>query len=869
MKQKTGIIAFLLGGLLIGCPIYAAEQVSDRLEEVQVSLTQAEEGQGSETYAEEAQGSMNYAEEAQGSMTYAEEAQGSETYAEEAQGSETYAEEAQGSETYVEEAQGSETYAEEAQGSETYAEEAQGSETYAEEAQGSMTYAEEAQGSETYAEESQGSLTQPEESLQENQLRSEEVWISPSVSEEYVEEPAGENQPRPIVEGIAIDEVHFPDNLFRKYIVENCDRNKDDLLAPEEIRRTVKIVLKEKRMGFVSLKGIEYFTSLTELHFEGRLGTLSELDVSQNTALRTLYLQGAGLVKLDLSQNQHLKSLACMKMPGELAAGLNISSNEKLESLNFHVVNPVKTLDLTNNTALKALSVKLEINEKATNNFDSLNISRNTKLQNLYICILTGGEITASDIKFRSLVLDYNQKLKRIELRGLPVIALDLRHNLLLEELICRDSKITELNLSRNRELRSLDCRDNGLKELNLSNNLYLEKLICGGNHIGWLDISANKKLKLFLPDERRTVTGFLIGENNRVYLKEAHLDITNYPELEQKGIFGLENMKLEGETLIIEDSAKEASYQYDCGNGRSMKVVVVIDADEYTTTNYKIVFVGNGADSGEMEPLAGCERDLGYAFPVNTLRREGYSFVGWNTRADGTGITYHDQAVVRNLAAENETEVYVYAQWEKDVVVETEISEKEFIFTDVEKIPGNWKYESVSYVYNRGFMGVIGGTQEFRPDQPVTRTMFATILYRIAGSPKVSFRNRFTDVQRGKWYSDGVYWVSNRGICSGYSDGSFGLHKNITREQMAKMLFLFAKTQGYDVSQRASLDSFSDGESVNHWATSSMQWAVEMGIISGKPNEDGTSRLAPQSEVSRVECARMLMMFSVAFLHK
>ena len=83
MKQKTGIIAFLLGGLLIGCPIYAAEQVSDRLEEVQVSLTQAEEAQGSETYAEEVQGSETYAEEAQGSETYAEESQGSLTQPEE------------------------------------------------------------------------------------------------------------------------------------------------------------------------------------------------------------------------------------------------------------------------------------------------------------------------------------------------------------------------------------------------------------------------------------------------------------------------------------------------------------------------------------------------------------------------------------------------------------------------------------------------------------------------------------------------------------------------------------------------------------------------------------------------------------------
>ncbi|MGN0330377.1 MAG: S-layer homology domain-containing protein [Kineothrix sp.] len=681
---------------------------------------------------------------------------------------------------------------------------------------------------------------------------------------EQTEEP-----PSPDTEGVPIDEISFPDPLFRTHISENCDWDRDGILSAGEIEGTTELTLQERRSGFESVKGIEYFSALKSFRFEGWFSTLAELDLSRNTALETLYLHCAGLTELDLSKNKNLRSLTCSNMPGGLAEGLDISRNDRLESLDFYVVDPVKPLDISRNTSLKYLSVELDIYEEETNNFDRLDVSKNTELEELYFCIRTGREVAPGDLALRSLVLDHNKKLKAIELRGVPVIALDLRHNLLLEKLVCRNSSITELDVSRNGELRVLDCRDNALKELDVSRNLYLEKLVCGGNHIGWLDLSANKNLRLFLAEEVMTESGFPMGEGNQVYIREPRLDLSNYPELDKKGMSELENLRLEGENLVVEDPSREAGYRYDCGGGRTMKVAVAVDADRNTATNYKILFSGNGADSGEMEALAGCRRDRAYIFPANGFSRAGYSFSGWNTRADGRGQTYSDQATVRNLAAESQTEVYVYAQWEKDTAAKPVIPEKEFIFKDVKVIPGNWKYESVKYVYNRSFMGPVGGSLQFQPDSPLTRTMFATVIYRMEGSPKVSFRNRFTDVERGKWYSDAVYWASNKGIVHGYSDGSYGINKNITREQIAKMLYLFAQSRDYDVSGRASLDGFTDSEKVSGWAVSYMKWAVKMGMISGKPNKDGTYRLDPGGEASRAECAKMLKMFSVAFFDK
>ena len=84
----------------------------------------------------------------------------------------------------------------------------------------------------------------------------------------------------------------------------------------------------------------------------------------------------------------------------------------------------------------------------------------------------------------------------------------------------------------------------------------------------------------------------------------------------------------------------------------------------------------------------------------------------------------------------------------------------------------------------------------------------------------------------------------------------------NITREQIAKMLYLYGKSQGYDVSGVSSLDSFTDKDTVSGWAVDYMQWAVNAQMISGKPNGDGTFRLDPKGQATRAECAKMLMMF-------
>lgn len=187
--------------------------------------------------------------------------------------------------------------------------------------------------------------------------------------------------------------------------------------------------------------------------------------------------------------------------------------------------------------------------------------------------------------------------------------------------------------------------------------------------------------------------------------------------------------------------------------------------------------------------------------------------------------------------------------------------------FSDVPVASGNWRYDSVKFVYDNGVMNGISGTDRFAPDEPLTRGMFATVLYRIAGEPDVDFENRFSDVSDGRYYSKAVIWAYSRGIVQGIGGGKlFGTEEYITREQIAKMLYEFGRVQGCAMGESADLGEFPDNGDVSGWAVDYMKWAVGSGMINGK-NIDGSHYLDPKGNATRVECAAMLTRFMKKYL--
>ena len=167
-----------------------------------------------------------------------------------------------------------------------------------------------------------------------------------------------------------------------------------------------------------------------------------------------------------------------------------------------------------------------------------------------------------------------------------------------------------------------------------------------------------------------------------------------------------------------------------------------------------------------------------------------------------------------------------------------------------------DWFYKAVMYVSENGLMSGVDA-ENFGPSWNTTRGMITTILWRMEGKP-VAGAVPFTDVNADMYYADAIAWAAENGIVSGYGD-TFGPDDNITREQMASILYRYAqfKGDGFDGLWAFRLD-FSDVAGLSDYAYEPMCWCVMNGIISG--NGDGT--LNPDGYAQRAHAAQMLMKF-------
>ena len=146
-----------------------------------------------------------------------------------------------------------------------------------------------------------------------------------------------------------------------------------------------------------------------------------------------------------------------------------------------------------------------------------------------------------------------------------------------------------------------------------------------------------------------------------------------------------------------------------------------------------------------------------------------------------------------------------------------------------------------------------------FGPYGQLSRAQFALILYRIAGTPETETEKTFKDITGDEWYGPAVLWAAEAGVVNGYENGNFGPVDNITREQMALMMYRYANYLEKDTTNEGDYSSFADAESVSGFAAEAMKWAVDKGIITGK--ENGT-KIDPQGNTARCEAAAIIQRF-------
>ena len=172
-----------------------------------------------------------------------------------------------------------------------------------------------------------------------------------------------------------------------------------------------------------------------------------------------------------------------------------------------------------------------------------------------------------------------------------------------------------------------------------------------------------------------------------------------------------------------------------------------------------------------------------------------------------------------------------------------------------------DWFREAVDWAVDNNVFNGVSGTQ-FAPEQPMTREMFATVLWRTHGSPELEGLNPFRDVPADSWYTDAVCWASENGLITGYGGGLFGSGDLVTREQIAAILFrdtMRDPDRTELAAVRGELDTFEDRGEISVWAAEAMSWATGTRLINGM----GGGRLAPKGLATRAQAAQIMMNYS------
>ena len=265
-------------------------------------------------------------------------------------------------------------------------------------------------------------------------------------------------------------------------------------------------------------------------------------------------------------------------------------------------------------------------------------------------------------------------------------------------------------------------------------------------------------------------------------------------------------------------------------------------------TTRYTISFDTNGGSKLSNQTVT---RNSVIKEPT-TPTKDGFEFAGWYT--DKELKTKYD------FTSKVTKSITLYAKWTKN---ETDPSSKpadpewKNPFTDVKE--NDWFFDNVKYANQNGLMsGVTNAT--FAPNDSLTRAMLVTVLWRAEGKPVVDFAMPFTDVVNSAYYAEAIRWAASENIVNGITETEFAPDMNITREQIATIVYRYAKYKGYDVSvgEDTNILSYADFDEISEYAISAMQYAVGSGLMKGKTE----TALNPKDNATRAEIAAILNRF-------
>ena len=334
--------------------------------------------------------------------------------------------------------------------------------------------------------------------------------------------------------------LNFPDEEFRRFLKECCDKNGDGKLDVDIKNMTIPTGYAIK-----SLEGIRFFEDLEKLD-----------------------CHGIGLTTLNVTKNFKLEELNC--------------SDNQLKDYLYILSNGLKKLNCSNN---KLTSMNLGILPGL--NLEEVDCSNNNITN---IVMWSVGELVKFDCSNNALMsLDVSQcsKLQELNCAGNQLMELDVSSQTQLTELDCHNNKLTELNVEQNGSLTSLICNDNQLKSLDLSKNNSLRDLNCANNQLACLDATG--------------ISGTITAGGNRCPIAvrtDGTFDLNTLPGFDVSKATNWNGGSVSGMILTVEDGNDEVSYHYDCGNGINPTFIfetsLPINEKNFPDANFRKYIKGN-----------------------------------------------------------------------------------------------------------------------------------------------------------------------------------------------------------------------------------------------------------------------------------
>ena len=352
-------------------------------------------------------------------------------------------------------------------------------------------------------------------------------------------------------------------------------------------------------------------------------------------------------------------------------------------------------------------------------------------------------------------------------------------------------------------------------------------------------------KLKYYDDDEEKWVT---YDDEYWTLSKGDKVEFKAVPDSGYKAVWQLGSGSKTSATYY------DVTYRDMDGKNRTLHVDFVkkssSDVDDYPTLTFDITggkhgTVYRGTREYEDGDVISIKKNDKMTFKAKTDK--GYVAV-WTYKGD----TYVGDEYTVKMGA-NDAKLYVEFM-DKDDIRLTELP-----FRDVSK--RDWYYDDVVYVYRKGYMDGMSSTR-FGGELNTTRGQIVTILWRLTGEPRATKRNPFTDVSSSQYYYDAISWAYDAGVVDGFDAHTFKPDQNVTREQLAAILYRYAKYMNLSTSGSAYLAKYRDADKIANWAYDAMAWANYRGLINGT----SATRIDPKGYATRAQIAAILHRFAVEY---